>query len=146
MTLRSEIAEMEARREQLLDAMEADVHRLTHQIRENISPTAIIQRHPILTVVATILAGIVFGRAGISGKHGTANPASQNASPSQEPVGPLHRIIDFAERSGAVGIISAVPWRNLTGMLKSLRSKVRQDPQPLPLDGSSEPKESDSSA
>ena len=137
MTLRSEIAEMEARREQLLDAMEADVQRLTHQIRDNISPAAIIQRHPILTVVATILAGIVFGRAGIYGKHGTVNAAAQNAAPPQEPVGPLHRIIDFAERSGAVGIISAVPWRNLPGMFKSLRSKVRQYPQPSPQADSS---------
>ncbi len=128
MSIHSEIAEMEARREQLLDSMQADVDHLARQVHDMVSPGAIIQRHPILALAGTALAGVIFGRSAGAGKANNPSEATPGETPgAYVKRGSVHRVVDFAVRAGAVEMLTAIPWRRIPGIFKSWNSKTPQD-------------------
>lgn len=133
MTLRNEIEAMELRREQLLDEIDADVHQIRQQVRESVSPAALLKKHPIGAMAATVLAGVVFGRgAGRWASRAHASATASAAAPANEPADsvpkkPLGRLVDFAIRSGAVEMLAAVPWRDIPGMFRGMKHRNQEE-------------------
>ncbi len=132
MTLRNEIEAMELRREQLLDEIEADVHQIRQQVRESMSPAALLKKHPIGSMAAMVLAGVVFGRGAGRWASRASAAAPVNEPADSAPKKPLGRLVDFAIRSGAVEMLAAVPWRDIPGVFRGMKHRNQEKTSQTP--------------